>query len=276
MKILLEPIGGPSTANLKDGAGTVEASIPADDSLDDMRRKVKHGWGPEKVHRKGKLTTWERIERLIDPGTKPHAVGTLVNWGREFGGSKRQAPGAGVVTAFCEIHGRWVMVIANDNTVASGAWWPLTPEKIERAQEMAQRLRLPVVYLVDCSGLFLPEQSRSFPGRTGAGHIFKKNAELAAAGVPQIAGVFGDCIAGGGYMPIISDRVYMTENAYMVIAGAALIQGAKSQKLTSLDIGGPEVHVHQSAVADVRVPNDIRCLEEIREEIARLPSSAVE
>ena len=135
------------------------------------------------------------------------------------------------------------MVIANDNTVASGSWWPQTPEKIQRAQEMALRLRLPVIYLVDCSGLYLPEQSRSFPGRTGAGHIFKKNSELSAAGVPQIAGVFGDCIAGGGYMPIISDRVYMTEQAYMVIAGAALIKGAKSLHLSSLDIGGPEVHV---------------------------------
>jgi acetyl-CoA carboxylase carboxyltransferase component len=166
------------------------------------------------------------------------------------------------------------MVIANDNTVASGSWWPLTPEKIQRAQEMARRLSLPVVYLVDCSGLFLPEQSRSFPGRTGAGHIFMKNSELAAAGVPQIAGVFGDCIAGGGYMPIISDRVYMTEQAYMVIAGAALIKGAKSQHLSSLDIGGPEVHVHQSGCADVRVPDDPAAIEAIRNELEALPSSA--
>jgi 3-methylcrotonyl-CoA carboxylase beta subunit len=126
---------------------------------------------------------------------------------------------------------------------------------------------------VDCSGLFLPEQSHSFPGRTGAGHIFAKNSALAAAGVPQIAGVFGDCIAGGGYMPIISDRVYMTEQAYMVIAGAALIKGAKSQKLSSLDIGGPEVHVHQSGCADVRVPDDQAALRLIRGEIERLPSS---
>jgi acetyl-CoA carboxylase carboxyltransferase component len=168
------------------------------------------------------------------------------------------------------------MVIANDNTVASGAWWPLTPEKIARAQEMALRLRLPVVYLVDCSGLFLPEQSRSFPGRTGAGNIFRMNSELSANGVAQIAGVFGDCIAGGGYMPIISDRVYMTEAAYMVIAGAALIKGAKSQALTSLDIGGPEVHVHLSACADVRVPDDQTCVARLRAEVEALPTSAVD
>ena len=168
------------------------------------------------------------------------------------------------------------MVIANDNTVASGAWWPRTPEKIQRAQMMALRLRLPTIYLVDCSGLFLPEQSKSFPGARGAGHIFKMNSLLSAHGVPQIAGVFGDCIAGGGYMPIISDRVYMTEQAYMVIAGAALIKGAKSQKITSLDIGGPEVHVHQSGCADVRVPDDDTLLACIRREVARLPSSGAD
>jgi len=240
---------------------------------------VRDGWGAsyaERVHAKGKLTTWERIEALIDPGTETFAVGSLVNWGRDFAGSKRQAPGAGVVTCFGRVHDRWCVIIANDNTVASGAWWPLTPEKIERAQEIALRLRLPVIYLVDCSGLFLPEQSRSFAGARGAGHIFKQNALLADAGVPQLAAVFGDCIAGGGYMPIISDRVYMTEGAYMVIAGAALIQGAKSQKLTSLSIGGPEVHVHQSRCADERVPDDPTALRCLRDEIARLPSSGAD
>src|SRR5262245_30464272 len=207
------------------------------------------------MHKRGKLTARERLDRLRDPGTDTFEVGTFVNYGDVFPGDQK-SPGAGVVTAFAQVEGRWCMVIANDNTVASGAWWPRTPEKIQRAQTMALRLRLPTVYLVDCSGLFLPEQSRSFPGARGAGHIFKMNSLLSAAGVPQLAGVFGDCIAGGGYMPIISDRVYMTEQAYMVIAGAALIKGAKSQKMTSLDIGGPEVHVHQSGCADERVPDD--------------------
>ena len=273
MKLSLDPIGGElslSADELKKNRARLDE---LDAALDEKRAVVRAGWGAERAHRKGKRATWERIDALVDPGTEPRPVNSLVNWGRDFAGSKRQAPGAGVVTAFCQVHGRWVMVIANDNTVASGAWWPLTPEKIERAQQMAKRLRLPVVYLVDCSGLFLPEQARSFPGLTGAGHIFKKNAELAAAGVPQIAGVFGDCIAGGGYMPLISDRVYMTEQAYMVIAGAALIKGAKSQSLTSLDIGGPEVHVHQSACADVRVPDDDAAILHIRAEVSRLPSS---
>ncbi|HKX46217.1 MAG TPA: carboxyl transferase domain-containing protein, partial [Planctomycetota bacterium] len=226
----------------------------------------------ERVHAKGKLTARERVERLRDPGSPLREVGTFVNWGRRFG--ELESPGAGVVTAFARVGGRWTMVIANDNTVASGSWWPLSPEKIQRAQEMALRLRLPVVYLVDCSGLYLPEQAHSFPGRTGAGHIFRQNSVLSAAGVPQIAGVFGDCIAGGGYMPIISDRVVMTEQAYMVIAGAALIKGAKSQKLSSLDIGGPEVHVHASGCADARVPDDEAALAWIRRELERLPASA--
>ena len=121
---------------------------------------------------------------------------------------------------------------------------------------MALPLRLPVVYLVDCSGCSCPSSRAVLRGRTRRRAHLQEERPARGAGVPQVAGVFGDCIAGGGYMPIISDRVYMTESAYMVIAGAALIRGAKSLKLTSLDIGGPEVHVHQSACADVRVPDD--------------------
>ena len=275
----LTPIGSPRDAFLDDATYARQRDGLAQRTalLTRRRAEVHAGWGEkyaERVHQKGKLTARERIARLIDEGSRPFEVGTFVNHGETFG--RLRSPGAGVVTAFCRIGGRWTMVIANDNTVASGSWWPRTPEKIERAQQMALRLRLPVLYLVDCSGLFLPEQSRSFPGRTGAGHIFKKNAELAAAGVPQIAGVFGDCIAGGGYMPIISDRVVMTEQAYMVIAGAALIKGAKSLKLSSLDIGGPEVHVSQSGCADVRVPDDETALRVLRQELDKLQGTSVD
>jgi 3-methylcrotonyl-CoA carboxylase beta subunit len=252
-----------------------------EDELQNKRDVVFNGWGDKyrkRTHDKGKLTSLERIHRLIDDDAPIHPVGTLVNWGRQFqvGKNLREAPGAGVFTLFSKVNNKWVMIIANDNTVASGSWWPKTPEKIQRAQEMARKLRIPVIYLVDCSGLFLPEQSLSFPGKTGAGHIFHMNAILSSEGIPQIAGVFGDCIAGGGYMPIISDRVFMTEQAYMVIAGAALIKGAKSLQLTSLDIGGPEVHVHQSGCADDRVPDDETCVDFIRNEIAKLPGSAIE
>ncbi|MFT5357210.1 MAG: 3-methylcrotonyl-CoA carboxylase beta subunit [Polyangiales bacterium] len=278
-RVPLRPIGRPREQVVDDATfDTRQTKLgELEERLHTARQDVHAGWGEKytkRVHDKGKLTARERIERLKDPGTRIHEVGTLVNEGVTFG--KLKSPGAGVVTAFACVEGRWCIVIANDNTVASGAWWPRTPEKIQRAQKMALRLRLPAIYLVDCSGLFLPEQSRSFSGATGAGHIFKMNSLLSAEGVPQLAGVFGDCIAGGGYMPIISDRVYMTEQAYMVIAGAALIKGAKSQKLSSLDIGGPEVHVHKSGCADVRVPDDETLITCLREEVRRLPSSGAD
>ena len=242
------------------------------------REEIRQGWGPkyiERVHAKGKLTTWERLEILKDPETTIFPINTFVNYGIQFGEPPRTSPSAGVITAFVRVHGRLTVVIANDNTVASGSWWPLTPEKIERAQEVGLRLRVPVIYLVDCSGLFLPEQSKTFPGRTGAGYIFKMNSLLSANGVPQIAGVLGDCIAGGGYMPIISDKLFMTEQAYMVIAGAALVKGGRSQKITSLSIGGPDVHVHLSNCADERVPDDQTMIKRIRQEVEKLPDSAV-
>ncbi len=278
-KVILEPIGDPRERFLREDAWVAqrEAAEALGTALQQKRDEVRAGWGPKyeaRVREKGKLPTWERVERLKDPDSPVLPIGTLVNWGRKFGEDERTSPGAGVVTAFARVHGRWVVVIANDNTVASGSWWPQTPEKIQRAQEAGLRLRLPVVYLVDSSGLFLPEQSRTFPGRRGAGAIFRMNSLLSAAGVPQIAGVHGDCIAGGGYMPIISDVVYMTEQAYMVIAGAALVKGGKSQKITSLSIGGPDVHVHLSRCADHRVPDDEVLLERVRAEVAKLPGPA--
>jgi 3-methylcrotonyl-CoA carboxylase beta subunit len=282
-KVLLQPIGSPLETFMKPEDSQVNAKT-MDTLEEEIRRKreeVKAGWGDEyvqRVHKKGKLTTWERLEILKDPGTEILPINTFVNYGREFGEGKRKkkSPGAGVVTAFVRVENRYTMVIANDNTVASGAWWPQTPEKIERAQHIALRLRLPVVYLVDCSGLYLPEQSRSFPGPTGAGYIFKMNSLLSANGVPQIAAVFGDCIAGGGYMPIISDRVYMTEQAYMVIAGAALIKGGKSQNITSLTIGGADIHVHISHCADFRGPDDQSVIRMIKRDVSLLPTTSIE
>ncbi len=279
-KVLLQPIGRAREATLDDAAWAerLQQMAAREERFLDGRATVADGWGDKgraRVHKKGKLTTWERLDRLKDDDAPLLPVGTFVNFGLEFGERSQTSPGAGVVTAFTRVHGRWVMVIANDNTVASGSWWPRTPEKIERAQEMARKLRLPVLYLVDCSGLFLPEQANTFPGAKGAGHIFKMNALLSSEGVPQIAGVFGDCIAGGGYMPLISDKVYMTEIAYMVIAGAALIKGAKSQKMTSHGIGGADVHVGISGCADFRVPDDAHCVDALRREVEALPTSAV-
>jgi 3-methylcrotonyl-CoA carboxylase beta subunit len=282
-KVLLQPIGATLETFMspEDCKANARAMDELETAIQSKRDEIRAGWGEEyvkRVHKKRKLTTWERLESLKDTGTEILPIGSFVNYGRQFGEgkNKKKSPGAGVVTAFVRVEDRYTMVIANDNTVASGAWWPLTPEKIERAQHVARRLRIPVIYLVDCSGLYLPEQSRSFPGPTGAGYIFKMNSLLSASGVPQIAAVFGDCIAGGGYMPIISDRVYMTEQAYMVIAGAALIKGGKSQNITSLTIGGADIHVHISNCADFRGPDDEAVLKMIRRDVAMLPSSAIE
>jgi acetyl-CoA carboxylase carboxyltransferase component len=279
-KVILHPIGAPieESPAARDFEKNVARMEELNTTLAERRAEVRAGWGEkyvDRVHAKGTMTTWERIEALKDSGSTVYPTGTFVNYGLAFGEDGRTSPAAGVITAFVQIEGRYAVVIANDNTVASGSWWPRTPEKIERAQEMALRLRIPVIYLVDCSGLFLPEQANTFPGARGAGHIFKKNSLLSASGVPQIAGVFGDCIAGGGYMPIISDKVYMTEQAYMVIAGAALVKGGKSQQITSLTIGGPDVHVHISNCADERVPDDATLVRKIREEMRSLPTSAV-
>ena len=278
-KVILHPIGTPveEAIDEKAYADNMERMQELNQLLVQRREEIHQGWGDEyiaRVHAKGKLTTWERIEILKDPGTTVFPINTFVNYGLEFGKPPRTSPSAGVITAFVRVHGRLTVVIANDNTVASGSWWPLTPEKIERAQEVGLWLRVPVIYLVDCSGLYLPEQSKTFPGRVGAGYIFKMNSLLSAAGVPQIAGVLGDCIAGGGYMPIISDKLFMTEQAYMVIAGAALVKGGKAQKITSLSIGGADVHVHLSNCADERVPDDETMIQRIRREIEKLPAAA--
>jgi 3-methylcrotonyl-CoA carboxylase beta subunit len=280
-KVILHPIGRPveEVADGKTYRANLERMEALNRTLLDRREEVRQGWGPkyvERVHAKGKLTTWERIEQLKDPDSAVFPINTFVNYGIGFGDPPRTSPAAGVVTAFIRVHDRITVVIANDNTVASGSWWPMTPEKIERAQEVALRLKLPVIYLVDCSGLFLPEQAKTFPGKLGAGYIFKMNSLLSASGVPQIAGVLGDCIAGGGYMPIISDKLFMTEQAYMVIAGAALVKGGKSETITSLDIGGADVHVHLSNCADERVPDDPAMIARIRQEIARLPTSGAD
>ncbi|RME04946.1 MAG: propionyl-CoA carboxylase [Planctomycetota bacterium] len=278
-KVILQPIGDDREKFLDQSlfAENQSQMEALEREIEQKRKSIRQGWGQkyiDRVHKKGKLTAYERIEELKDPPTPFLPIGTFVNWAKTFGEDRRTSPAAGVITGFAQVAGRYVVVIANDNTVASGSWWPQTPEKIQRAQEVALRLRLPVVYLVDCSGLYLPEQSQTFAGKRGAGHIFKMNSLLSHHQVPQIAGVFGDCIAGGGYMPIISDKVFMTEQAYMVIAGAALIRGGKSQNITSLSIGGPDVHVHLSRCADERAPTDREVLQLIRKEIETLPSSA--
>lgn len=278
-KLIMHPIGSILNQNDPLFLQNKQQILLLEKNLFEKRKEISQGWGAEyqaRVKNKNKLTAHQRIELLADSKEDILPLNTFVNHEREFfdGKETKKSPNAGVITCLVKVHDKWVIVVANDNTVASGSWWPNTPEKIIRAQEIALKVRIPVVYLVDCSGLFLPEQGHTFPGKKGAGHIFKMNSLLSSNGVPQIAGVCGDCIAGGGYMPIISDKVIMTENAYMVIAGAALISKAKGQTISSHDIGGASIHVHISNCADERVPNDETMIEKIKQEITMLPSSA--
>lgn len=272
-KLNFHPIGSPVSATPDKHIVDKEAI------LDKKRQEIKQGWGKiyhDRVLAKNKMTAHDRVHALADHPDDILYINTFVNHEIYFGDDKKTSPNAGVITALVKIHDRWLIVIANDNTVASGSWWPKTPEKIIRAQEIALKLKIPVIYLVDCSGLYLPEQAHAFPGKNGAGRIFYMNSLLNHHGVVQLAGVMGDCIAGGGYMPIISDRVLMTEQAYMVIAGAALIRGSKNLNLSSHDIGGPNVHVHISNCADERVPDDEVLLKKLRDYVAMLPSSSID
>ena len=276
-KLILQPIGEAVDHEDSLYKKNKEFMLKKEEELISYRLKIHNGWGQEyqqRVKNKKKLTAHERIYALVDNIDEILYFNTFTNFGLEFGEEKKTCPNAGVITNLAKVHDRWVVIIANDNTVASGSWWPNTPEKIIKAQEFALKSGIPVIYLVDCSGLFLPKQADTYPAKYGAGHIFKMNSLLSHKGVPQIAGVCGDCIAGGGYMPIISDKVFMTTQAYMVIAGAALISQAKSQNISSHDIGGSHVHVNISNCADEEVPDDETMIIKIKDEIKKLPQSA--
>src|SRR6185369_3086751 len=198
--------------------------------LQDLEERLRLGGGPKKIekqHRDGKLTARERIERLIDPGTFFLEIGLLIAYDRYDG----QAPGAGVVTGLAKIEGRPAVIVANDATVKAGAWWPETIHKILRAQEIAMRNRLPIVYLVDSAGVNLPYQDGIFPGQYGAARIFYYNSLMRRTlRIPQIAAVMGPCIAGGAYLPALSDVIFMVRGtSFMGLGGPNLVKGAVGQ-----------------------------------------------
>ncbi len=185
----------------------------------------------------------------------------------EWGG----APAAGVVTLIGSVHGRRVMVVANDATVKAGACFPMTIKKILRAQEVAGQNRLPLVYLVDSSGVFLPMQDEVFPDVDDFGRIFRNNAVLSARGVPQLAAIMGNCVAGGAYLPVLCDTVLMTEGSGLYLAGPALVKAAIGQEISHDDLGGAHVHAAISGTVDYREPDDDACLARLRRLIALLP-----
>src|SRR5437879_6522691 len=216
------------------------------------------------------LTLFPRVGALLDQsGGDWFEVGLLVAYDQYDG----QAPAAGVVTGLGRIAGRPVVVVANDATVKAGSWWPETIKKILRAQEIAMRQRIPIVYLVDSAGVNLPYQGGVFPGQYGAARIFYYNSIMRHyLHVPQVAAVMGPCIAGGAYLPALSDVIFMVEGtSFMGLGGPNLVKGATGQTVDAESLGGAATHTAVSGVAHYRAKDDRECLTRIREYVARLP-----
>lgn len=237
-----------------------------------LEHKLKLGGGPEKIdkiHKQGKLTARDRIERLLDTETYAQEIGLLVAYD-EYNG---QAPAAAVVTVVGRINGRECVIVANDATIKAGAWYPETIRKILRAQEIAMRNRVPIVYLVDSAGVNLPYQGGVFPGQYGAARIFYYNSIMRHyLKVPQISAVMGMCVAGGAYLPALSDVILMVEGtSFMGLGGANLVKGATGQTTDNETLGGAMTHTAISGVAHYRTKNEDDCLEKIRYLIAELP-----
>lgn len=216
----------------------------------------------DRQHSKGRLTARERIEKLIDPGTSPLEINLWAAHGmyEQWGG----APSAGVVTTIGTVGGRRYMIVANDATVKAGAFFPATAKKVLRAQRIAFANRLPLIYLVDSAGIFLPLQEDVFPDEDDFGRIFRNNAVLSAAGIGQIAAIMGNCVAGGGYLPVLCDKLLMTEGSGLYLAGPALVKSAIGQEVSSEELGGAEMHAAISGTIDYHEKDDDACIERIR------------
>ncbi|MBW3598625.1 MAG: acyl-CoA carboxylase subunit beta [Planctomycetes bacterium] len=230
-----------------------------------QEEQIRQGGGEKaaaRQHEKGRLTARERIATLIDPGSAPLEIGLWAAFEMypEWGG----APSAGVVTVIGHVAGRRHMIIANDATVKAGAFFPATAKKVLRAQKIAFANRLPLMYLVDSAGVFLPLQEDVFPDEDDFGRIFRNNAVLSAAGVSQIAAIMGNCVAGGGYLPVLCDKTLMTEGSGLYLAGPALVKSAIGQEVSSEELGGAEMHAAVSGTIDFRESDDEACLKRIR------------
>jgi 3-methylcrotonyl-CoA carboxylase beta subunit len=237
-----------------------------------LEARLRLGGGADKIekqHRLGKLSARERVEGLCDAGARFIELGLLVAYDQYDG----QAPGAGVVTGIGQVHGRPVVVVANDATVKAGSWWPETIKKILRAQEAAMRCHIPIVYLVDSAGVNLPYQGGVFPGQYGASRIFYYNSIMRRyLRIPQLAAVMGQCIAGGAYLPALSDLIVMVKgSSFMGLGGPNLVKGATGQTIDGETLGGAVTHTEISGVAHYAVDDDHACLAKLRELIASLP-----
>ncbi len=245
------------------------------DELRRLEAQLRAGGGPDKIERQhvqGKLTARERIDLLLDKNSYAQEIGLLVAYDQYEGG----APAAGVVTVVGRVGAREVVVVANDATVKAGSWWPETIKKILRAQEIAMRSRVPIIYLVDSAGVNLPYQGGVFPGQYGASRIFYYNSIMRRyLKVPQIAAVMGPCIAGGAYLPALSDIIIMVEGtSFMGLGGANLVKGATGQTIDNETLGGARAHNELSGVAHYKVADDEACIAKIRGFVSELPKPA--
>lgn len=234
--------------------------------LQERSKKIKLGGGEKKIagqHEKGKLTARERIEYLIDKGSDFFEIGLFVGEGMytEYGG----CPSGGVVTGIGYVKERQCVVVANDATVKAGAWFPVTAKKNLRAQEIAMENRLPIIYLVDSAGVFLPMQDEIFPDKEHFGRQFRNNAKMSSMGIVQIAAIMGSCVAGGAYLPIMSDEAMIVDKTGSIfLAGSYLVKAAIGEDIDNETLGGATTHCEISGVTDNKFPNDQACLDYIR------------
>jgi len=217
---------------------------------------------------KGRMTARERIGLLLDEGTELLELGLWAAFGMygEYGG----APGAGVVTGLGRVSGKLCMIVANDATVKAGAFFPMTAKKVLRAQTIALENRIPTIYLVDSAGVFLPLQDEVFPDTDDFGRVFRNNAVMSSLGVPQITAIMGMCVAGGAYLPVMTDTVLMTEGSGLFLAGPALVQAAIGQVTGAEELGGASMHAEISGTVDFKEKDDAACLERIRSLVGKM------
>jgi acetyl-CoA carboxylase carboxyltransferase component len=231
----------------------------------EQEAEIRQGGGAKSIdaqHAKQRLTARERLDLLLDPGTSFLELGLFAAFGmyEEWGG----APSAGVITGVGRVAGRLCMIVANDATVKAGAFFPMTAKKVLRAQHIAMENRIPALYLVDSAGIFLPLQEDVFPDQDDFGRIFRNNAVMSAAGIPQITAIMGMCVAGGAYLPVMTDQVLMTEGSGLFLAGPALVQAAIGQKYSAEELGGATMHAEISGTVDFKEPNDHLCIARLR------------
>ncbi len=221
---------------------------------------------------KGRLTVRERLKLLLDEGSEFLELGLWAARGmyEEYGG----APAAGVVTGLGRVSGRLCMIIANDATVKAGAFFPMTAKKVLRAQTIALENRIPTLYLVDSAGVFLPLQEDVFPDTDDFGRVFRNNAVMSSLGVPQITAIMGMCVAGGAYLPVMTDTVLMTEGSGLFLAGPSLVQAAIGQKTGAEELGGASMHAEISGTVDFKEPNDHLCLARLRSLVGKIGERA--